>query len=180
MPGMTSRSILSTLALLLSGCAPLPTDTGGAYPSLARRPVERSTSDAPAAAPAPQPVQAADPALEARVAQLSSQASAGAAAFEKDYPAAARAARAASSTSVSSEPWVAAQTAISSLETARNDSVSALASLDTLYIEQSNAIADGKAITGLDAIDAARRAALAIVDAQNDRIDALKAMLPQA
>jgi hypothetical protein len=68
---------------------------------------------------------------------------------------------------------------ISALESARNDSVSALASLDTLYVQRSNAIADGKAPGGLEDIDAARSAALALVDQQNDRIDAMKGRLPQ-
>ncbi|MDI1295029.1 MAG: hypothetical protein PSY12_03970, partial [bacterium] len=72
-----------------------------------------------------------------------------------------------------------AQVAISTLESARNDSVSALASLDTLYVERTNAIADGKERGGLDEADAARAAALAMVDSQNDRIDALKGRLVQ-
>ena len=180
MPGMTSRSILSTLALLLSGCVGLPADNGGAYPSLARRPIERREMDVPEAAPVQPPAESVDRVLEARVAKLSSQAAAGSSAFERDYAAARDAARAASSSAVSSEAWVAAQTAISTLEASRNDSVSALASLDTLYVERANAIADGKVADGLDVIDAARRRALETVDSQNDRLDALKAMLPQA
>jgi hypothetical protein len=80
---------------------------------------------------------------------------------------------------VSSERWVAAQLAISELEAARNDSVSALASLDTLYVERSNAVAEGKARGGAEQIDAARKAALAVVDSQNDRIDAIKGRLAQ-
>jgi hypothetical protein len=86
---------------------------------------------------------------------------------------------AAKGASVSSDAWVAAQVAISALESARNDSVSALASLDTLYVTRTNAVADGKAAGGLEDIDAARAAALALVDQQNDRIDAMKARLPQ-
>ncbi|MGE1076481.1 hypothetical protein ACQJ22_28570, partial [Pseudomonas fragariae (ex Marin et al. 2024)] len=76
------------------------------------------------------------------------------------YAAAEKAARAASGSSVSSDAWVAAQVAISALETARNDSVSALASLDTLYVDRTSAIADGKENGGLDALDTARTAAL--------------------
>jgi hypothetical protein len=87
--------------------------------------------------------------------------------------------RAAAGSAVSSEPWVAAQTSLSTLESARNGSVSALASLDVLYVERSNAIADGKATGGTEQIDAARRTALTMVDSQNDRIDALKSKLAQ-
>ncbi len=80
---------------------------------------------------------------------------------------------------MSSESWVTAQLAISALEAARNDSVSALASLDTLYVERSNALAEDQAKGGVEQIDAARKVALAIVDAQNDRIDAVKGRLAQ-
>lgn len=131
--------------------------------------------EAPAA---PAPVEA-DPALQAQVDRLAGQAQAGSAAFDKAWPAADRAARAAAGAAVSSERWVAAQLAISELEAAQNDSVSALASLDTLYVERSNAVAEGKARGGAEQIDAARKAALAVVDSQNDRIDAIKGRLAQ-
>lgn len=174
MRDMIARRLLTTVALFLSGCA------GGAgqgsYPSLARRAIER----APAATPAPPPPPvAADPALDADVARYLAQAEMGAAAFDRAYPAAQRSAHAANIAAVSSEPWVAAQLAISGLESARNDSVSALASLDTLYVQRQGAIANGDASAGVEAIEQARTRALAIVDGQNDRIDALKGGLLQ-
>jgi hypothetical protein len=169
---MILRRFLPSLALMLSGCA----GAQAGYPSLAKRSVE----DAPIAQPAaPAPPAAPDPALDKDVARLSAQAQGGKDAFDKAWPAADRLARAASSAAVSSEAWVAAQLAISNLESARNDSVSALASLDVLYVERANAVADGKAQGGTDAIDSARAAALAIVDGQNDRVDALKGRLRQ-
>ena len=169
---MILRRLLPSLALFLSGCA--QTLTG--YPSLAKRAVENAPVAEPVAAPAPVE---ADPALQAQVDRLSAQAQAGSAAFDKAWPAADRAARAAAGAAVSSELWVAAQLAISALEAARNDSVSALASLDTLYVERSNAVAEGKARGGAEQIDVARRAALGIVDSQNDRVDAIKGRLAQ-
>ena len=169
---MILRRLLPSLALFLSGCA--QTLTG--YPSLAKRAVENAPVAEPVAAPAPVE---ADPALQAQVDRLSAQAQAGSAAFDKAWPAADRAARAAAGAAVSSELWVAAQLAISALEAARNDSVSALASLDTLYVERSNAVAEGKAKGGAEQIDIARRAALGIVDSQNDRVDAIKGRLAQ-
>lgn len=170
---MILRRLLPSLILLLSGCA----GAQQAYPSLAKRPIE----DAPVAQPSPPPPPApADPSLAADIARLATQADAGRNAFDKAYPDAERAVRTASGAPVSSDAWVAAQTAISALEAARNDSVSALASLDVLYVERNNAIAEGKAQGGADAIDAARAAALATVDAQNDRIDALKGRLTPA
>ena len=169
---MILRRLLPSLALFLSGCA--QTLTG--YPSLAKRAVENAPVAEPVAAPAPVE---ADPALQAQVDRLSAQAQAGSAAFDKAWPAADRAARAAAGAAVSSERWVTAQLAISALEAARNDSVSALASLDTLYVERSNAVAEGKARGGAEQIDVARRVALAIVDSQNDRVDAIKGRLAQ-
>lgn len=171
------RTLLSSLALFLSGCAAGVTG-GDGYPSLARRPVE--SQDYETAAPAPSvPAPIAVPADDPEVRRYVSQSDTGAASFDKAYVDAQRLTRAASKAAVSSDSWVAAQASISALESARNDSVSALAALDTLYTERTNAIADRKATGTVDAIDAARVRALAIVDSQNDRLDALKAMLAQ-
>ena len=174
---MAIRPFIPSLALLLGGCAVGSADGVAGYPSLARRPIERQ--EAAAETPAPAPVVAVDDALAAQLKTFSAQAQAGATAFDRNYGEADRLARRAAGSDVSSEAWVAAQVALSDLESARNDSVSALASLDTLYVERANAIADGKAAGGLEAIDRARGDALAIVDAQNDRLDALKATLRQ-
>lgn len=166
------RRAFTTFALMLSGCASAPQT----YPSLAKRPVESAPIAEVAPPPAPAP---ADAALSAEIARYVQQADTGAATFDKAYASADRAVRAASGAAVSSDAWVAAQISISALESARNDSVSALASLDTLYVQRSNAVAEGKAQGGIQDIDAARAAALALVDGQNDRIDAMKARLPQ-
>lgn len=170
---MFNRRFIPTIALLLSGCA----GAHESYPSLARRPIETAPI-AEAVAPAPAVV-AADPKLEADIARLKAQADKGSAAFDTAYARADKLTRVASSAAVSSDAWVTAQLAISNLESARNDSVSALASLDTLYVERTNAVADGKAQGGLDSIDAARAGVLASVDTQNDRVDALKGRLKQ-
>jgi hypothetical protein len=169
---MISRRLLTSIALFLSGCA----GTQQGYPSLAKRAVEGVPMAEVAPPPAPA---AADPALKAQIDKLSAQAQAGKAAFDQAYVAADRATQAARGAAVSSEGWVAAQVAISTLESTRNDSVSALASLDTLYVARSNAIAEGQEQGGTDEIDAARSKALAIVDGQNDRLDALKGRLVQ-
>lgn len=169
---MILRRLLPTFALFLSGCA--GTLTG--YPSLAKRAVENApVGEAPTASVAAE----ADPAVQAQVDRLARQAQAGNEAFDKVWPAADRTTRAATGSAVSSEAWVSAQTAISALEAARNDSVSALASLDTLYVQRSNALAEGKAEGTVDQVDTARKAALAIVDSQNDRLDAIKGRLAQ-
>jgi hypothetical protein len=174
MPAMM-RPFIPSLALLLAGCA--GTATSGGYPSLAKRPFESANPAAPsvAASAAPQ-----DPALDAEVERLRAQVKAGADGFDRAYPKAEALAHAAASSAVSSEAWVAAQGAVSELEAARNDAVSALAALDTLYAARVDAIAAGTATGGAETIDTARGAALAVIDSQNDRLDALKAMLPQA
>lgn len=172
MRSMRAPPFLSSLALLLTGCAG-PMHNG---PSLAKRPAESAPMAEPAAPPAPA---APDPALDAQVAKLTAQVATGTAAFDRAYAAADRATRSASGAAISSDAWVSAQLAISTLESARNDSVSALASLDTLYVERENAIADGTARGDTLAIAAARSRALEIVDAQNDRLDALKRRIAQ-
>ncbi len=170
MLSMMLRRLLPSLALFLSGCA--GTLTG--YPSLAKRPIENAPMGGQPAAPVPVE---SDPALQANLNTLVAQAQAGSAAFDKAWPAADRASRAAEGSAVSSEAWVTAQQAVSALESARNDSVSALASLDVLYVERNKAIAEDQARGGAEQIDAARAGVLATVDSQNDRIDALKGRL---
>lgn len=169
---MNPRRFLAAFALMLSGCAGAPQT----YPSLAKRPIE--SAPVAQAVPPPAPV-AADPVLATEVARYVAQADKGRAAFDAAFARAEKAVRAASGAAVSSDAWVSAQVAISTLESARNYSVSALASLDTLYVQRSNAIADGTQSGGLSEVDAARAATLASVDDQNDRIDALKGRLAQ-
>ncbi|HEX7784343.1 MAG TPA: hypothetical protein VF509_16205 [Sphingobium sp.] len=173
---MNLRPLLPSLALLLAGCVGAP---DGPYPSLARRPIESGGTAANAPAPSLPTAPMSDPALDGEVAKLEMQAQAGAAAFDRAYPDAQRRAEAASKAAISSEAWVAAQVAISGLESARNNSVSALAGLDSLYTNRINALADGEAAAGADTIELARREALSTVDSQNDRLDGLKALLPQ-
>ncbi len=170
---MTPRRLIASLALILSGCAGAP----GSYPSLAKRSIESAPMQE---APAPPIPQKADAALVAQIKGFTDQAARGASAFDTAFARADKAASAAKGAAVSSDAWVAAQVAISALEAARNDSISALASLDTLYVQRTNDVADGKASGGVDEIDAARKATLKMVDDQNDRIDAMKARLPQA
>jgi multidrug resistance efflux pump len=170
---MSIRRFIPTVALLLSGCA----GAHESYPSLARRPIETAPI-AEVTTPAPVVV-AVDPKLAAEIAQLKVQAEKGRAAFDTAYARAEKLTGAAAGAAVSSDAWVAAQQAISNLEAARNDSISALASLDTLYVERTKAVADGKAQGGTEAIDAVRTVVLANVDGQNDRVDGLKGRLKQ-
>lgn len=160
------------------------TQDGRGYPSLARRPAETARVGGevppdPAAQSGHTEVAPADPALLQQLAALAAQAEKGKGAFDALYDQVAPGIRRASGAGVSSEAWVAAQVDLARLEEARYDSVSALASLDTLYAERMKAQAEGTAQAGIAEIMATRRGALAAVDAQNDRIDALKAGLKQ-
>ena len=140
--------------ILLSGCA-----TNGAFPSLQYREIERRFSDLPrcgreacaddpdtdeqAAPPAPI---ADDPALGARIGALTTQAREGQRRFAAALPLANRAAGRAGA--AGSESWIEAQQELSRLESARSDTVAALAELDALAVERRAA--------GTSASDAAR------------------------
>lgn len=155
-----------------------------AYPSLSRRPVESRNRDAEIAARASaqaqiaQPV-AEDPALVAEITALGQRATAASNAFDARFGASQRSVATGRSAGVGSEAWVAAQQAISLLDSDRYDSVAALASLDTLYAERSNAPEATRAAADSATIDRERQRVLAMVDRQNDRLDALKADLAQ-
>jgi hypothetical protein len=141
--------VLSASALvlpLLGGCA-----TGGDFPSLAPRQVERDLTggSAPIRCPGTEieaaPVQQAearpapvnpDPQLGARVAELLTAARRGQSDFAAALPAANRAAARAGA--AGSENWIAAQQQISRLEAARTRTVDALAELDALAIRRSD------------------------------------------
>lgn len=182
---MIARRLAASLALFLAGCANMGND-GRGYPSLARRPIESGAPVPQTALPAPgpaapQPANAALADWPAQVPALLRQAENGRATFDAAYESVAARVRAASSAPVSSEAWVVAHVGIGQLEGRRNDAVSALASLDTLYADRARAIADGQlpVVGPGDPLADARSAALAIVDSENDRLDALKALLKQ-
>tara|TARA_R110000782_G_scaffold167129_4_gene259144 strand:+ start:30259 stop:30852 length:594 start_codon:yes stop_codon:yes gene_type:complete len=181
---MTKRHLPAIAALLLSACAGGGQD-GRGYPSLAKRPIETGPADGAARAPADRAAdmlageQSPEPALLRQLADLAAQVGNGDALFERAYDETAGRIRVAASAPVSSEQWVAAHVLLGALEQARYQSAMAMASLDTLYAERLNAIALGKATGGIPQIEAQRTAALAIVDAQNDKVDALRAVLKE-
>lgn len=172
MEGMKLKSAIQMLALFLAGCAG---GGNGDYPSLAKRPIESRGAEA-ANPPDVEAVEAVadDPAVVREVEGLMQRARAGAAAFDSAVGGTQERVSAATGSAVSSEPWVAAQLAISNLESQRYDSVFALASLDTLYVSRLNAIAAGEVRGSAELIDGARSDALAIVDRQNDVLDGLR------
>lgn len=173
MGGMNPKAALQMLALLLAGCAGAG---DGDYPSLARRPIETRINDVPVPPAPAEPTE--DPALAQEIDALVQKARAGATAFDAGLPAVRQRVNAAAGSAASSEAWVAAELAISTLESDRYESVFALASLDTLYVNRLNAIASGEALGGTEMIDRARMDVLALVDRQNDVLDGLRERLP--
>jgi hypothetical protein len=114
-----------------------------AYPSLARRPIERTVLDpvqpvagTPAAAAVPQPVSAS---LSDALAALARDADGGERAFRAEVAAARSVIAAGSGAATGSEAWAAAQVALSRLEAVRAPTIVALAELDRLAVDQADA-----------------------------------------
>lgn len=155
MPHLSPRAILLPLLALAACGAP------AGYPSLAPRPIERLSTAEPAPAPAvPAPAVPLPPAL----AQAVEQALRGHAAFE-----AARAAQApriarGRGAAVGSEPWIAAQQALSVLEAARGPVTTALAALDAARTAGGGAAVEA-ACAEVEALAAAERAAVSAAGA---------------
>ncbi len=99
-------------ALLLLGACSRPTE--GAYPSLAPRPIEKTSFADPT--PAPAPTAAPDPALDTAIATTDAQLATIAKGFATDAAKAEAAARAAKGQPVGSDMWLDAQTALGSLD----------------------------------------------------------------
>jgi hypothetical protein len=139
-------------AVLLAGCAA----DYSTYPSLARRPAERSggatervsgTSEVVAAAPAPlPPAPPPSPDLIARLGQLSDQAQAAHSEFSSRSGEAQRLVSANAGAAIGGEGWAQASVALAGLETTRSQAMIALADLDALYVAESVAGSDVTAI----------------------------------
>jgi hypothetical protein len=176
MPLIMLRRLAASLALLAIAPANAEVQMRG-YPSLAKRPVESRNRDVPVRAPV-QPA-APDASLATQVDTLGEQAASGDAAFQQQIAQGRRTASAAAGSAPTTEAWVAAEMAISVLDSARYETVAALAGLDTLYIGR---LANGdvaRASADLAMIDPVRTRVLAMVDAQNDALDGLRNSLRQ-
>jgi hypothetical protein len=168
------RRVAAFLALFALGSADANAATR-AYPSLAKRPVETRDSNPPP--PVPVPAAPADAALGKEVETLGTQAAAADAAFKAQLGKARDTIIAASGAEPASEAWVAAQMSISDTDALRYDSVAALASLDTLYVARQDNPDMGRVAADIATIDPVRTRVLALVDTQNDALDALRASL---
>ncbi|NIJ18492.1 nitrous oxide reductase accessory protein NosL [Sphingomonas naasensis] len=157
---------LAPLVLIaLAGCTQSP----DAYPSLLPRPIEKQSLAEPervAAVPVP------DPALDSRIAALSTPL----AANSQKFAAAAQDAEAkiavARGVAEGSDAWLDAQTALSTIESLRAPTLNALAQLEEIAIERGKA---GE--PPYPALDAVIAEADGMAKAQDMRIAALKAAL---
>ena len=175
--------LLPALAMLslLGACA-----AQGSFPSLAPRAVERDLAgsnqpvppclaDAETAEPAPAPPSApaaADPVLMSRLDQLRTSARAGDQAFETTMAKAGTAVAGAGD--AGSESWIAAQVAVSEAEMARTPTVTALAELTSLALEETTQPANP---LDQQAIEAAAAETQALAERQAERLEGLKASL---
>lgn len=174
---MLRRLFAAFLALFALGSLADPA-AAKPYPSLAKRPSESRDRTTPPPQEATAPA-AADPKLVADVDTLSKQGESGETAFRQQLDQGRKAVTTASGTAPSSEAWVNAQATISALDTARYDSVAALAGLDSLYVERQASADVARMSADLVVIDPVRVRALAMVDAQNDALDSLRNSLRQ-
>jgi hypothetical protein len=165
-------------AMLLSLVAFLPLAACAAakdYPSLARRPAEKITSarqtgsatpvlpetpNAPPAAPSGQ--------LTTRLAQLVDQARAAHKLFSGKRANAERLVAEGGGSTPGSESWSVATVALSDLESARSDSMLALAELDDLYITETIAGSQTGDRTRTTAIAGARDQVVALIGEEDD------------
>jgi len=121
------------LSLVLTACAPAVTAD---YPSLARRPVERSATVVPSTPAAPTPPAPVSATLAEAIRGLGNDADSGEAAFRAALTETQAAVAAGRGAAVGSEAWSVAQRALSRLEAVRAPTTLALAELDRLVVTQ--------------------------------------------
>lgn len=155
--------------LLLAGCA---RDTN-TYPSLAERPVEKLGFAEPEA-PAPEPLRP-DPALDAKITDLSKRLDVVARRFDGDLSRAETLARAARGQSVGSDAWLDAQTALATLDDWRAQASSLTVDAEQLISERAARLAPV-----YPALAAVRDAASAETRRQDEAIRRVQAALPAA
>ena len=159
-----ARILLFTLAIPLAACASAP---AGEYPSLARRPIERSATVPPAPPVIPDPPPASATLIEA-VRALGADANRGDAEFRAALSANAGSIAAARGAATGSEAWAQGETALSRVIAARGATSFALAELDRLAIAR----AEQGDVAGLALVEAEQARVAALLRAQDERIAA--------
>ncbi|MBO9581656.1 MAG: hypothetical protein J7498_12245 [Sphingobium sp.] len=169
------RRAAAFLALLTLGAIDAQAQTRS-YPSLAKRPVE-ATDRLAERTPAPVQPAATDAALVQTVTSLQAKATTADAAFRTKLAKGRPLVAAASGAAPVSESWVQAQMAISAADAARYESIASLASLDTLQVSHMDNEDGARVAADVATIEPVRTRVLALVDAQNDALDALRKTL---
>lgn len=152
-----NRAVFAPL-LILAACAP----AGPPPPSLLPRPAEKMRIDDPPADNVGTVAEAATPETQATITRLLAQAQAGEEAQLKVYTAN-RGVLAGLSAAPGSEAYIAAQTALSAIESARIPTLDAIAELDRLALNAESS-ADAAALT------AAQARVQALLDRQDTRL----------
>lgn len=158
-----SFAAVTAAALALSACAG---GAKGTYPSLAKRAVEGQATVAPPPPPPP-PIANADASLQGQLDALVRRAQAADARFNALEGATDRAVAGAGARA--SETWFAAQVAVSRLDAARSDALTALGEVELLFTRRT---VEGPT-AGLNDIADARDRIVAIVARHNGRVRAL-------
>ena len=159
--------LLLSVVAFTTGCA----RDEATYPSLAPRAAERLGFAEPTVAP-PVPV-TVDPALDTRLAGFAERLAAIVRGFDGDAARAKRAADVAGSTTVGSEAWVAAQTALASLDDWRAQAGGLASEIDDAARERAATIG-----TAYPPLDALRTQADAAATRQGEIIATIGATLP--
>ncbi|WP_267380500.1 MULTISPECIES: hypothetical protein [unclassified Sphingomonas] len=167
---MRTLPLLAALSLALAslgGCAA----EKGHFPSLAPRPIEKLGFAEPTVTPV---VATADPALDARLAETAQRLGAIAHGFAGDAAKAEIAAAAAKGQAAGSERWIAAQSALASLDDWRAQASALLTDVEQLAIDRAATLAPD-----YPGIAALRDRAKAEADSEGATIARLSAALPQ-
>lgn len=165
-PSLLAAVPVTLIAATLSACA---ADTSQ-YPSLARRDAERMTGSAPVATPTePVPAIPAPPPadLPGRLAAIDAAAAKSHALFLDRAGVARARARAAAGAALGTTAWSEAEVALSSLESARSDTMFALADLDSMLALGAVSQADTGVNAGLPEIAAMRDRIAGLVAAED-------------
>lgn len=159
------RLVLPLLALSVAGCM----DNDGKYPSLLPRAIESQSLVEPER---PMPVATPDPALDARIAEITTALDGSAKAFVSAAQKAEALVAVARGVPEGSDAWLDAQTGLGTLDAAHAPTGAAIADLEQLATDRGQA-----GLPGYPALDAALAHAQAVDAAQTKRIAGLEAAL---
>jgi len=166
--------LIGAVSAVVGGCTASDLDT----PSLAKRPYEVDGNQTAAAPPVSPSVQGTVPAaLKSRISALANEGQRSHDRFLSNLPSVQSAAARARGAARSTEPWVAAQSALSALEVDRSPSVAALADLDRLYLDTLNRQDQASSGAAIQAVSAAREKAQGQVTKQADILTELARQL---